>query len=98
MEGSMDGMRGCVPIFTDHARVRCQQRGKRMEVVTFVCRFGDMERRNVPGRRLVTLSRKGSMRLLRQGAAPALIERALRVAVILSNDDGAVITVLDRAA
>lgn len=98
MEGSMDGTRDSAPILTEHARVRCQQRGKRLDVVALVCRFGDLDERNEKGRRFVALSRKCCARLMRQGVAPALVERAMRVAVIVSNDDGVVITVLNRAA
>lgn len=98
MEEPIAGAAWSAFVITEHARMRCQQRGKPVEAVTLVYLHGDVERWGGRGRRIVALSREASWRLVREGVAAATVERAARVEVVVSNADGALITVLNRAA
>ena len=83
------------PLFTDHARRRSQQRGKRREALSLIYRYGDVERRAGRGRFAVRLSRAACVGLLASGLPKSQVERAARAEIVVSELDGAVITVLD---
>jgi len=82
-------------LFTDHARRRSQQRGKRREALVLIYRHGDLERRAGRGRVAVRLSRAACAGLLAGGLSKTQVERAARAELVVSELDGAVITVLD---
>lgn len=80
---------------TCHARRRLQQRGKRLPELEIVYRHGDRERRAGSHRRAVSLSRAACRELIDTGVAVALVERASRLELVVSDYDGQVITVLN---
>lgn len=80
---------------TSHARRRLQQRGKRLPELEVVYRHGDRERRAGAHRRAVSLSRAACRELVHTGVAAALVERASRLELVVSEHDGHVITVLN---
>ncbi len=80
---------------TPLARCRSQQRGKTRDALALVYRYGDMDRFAGRRRRALRLSRTTCRDLVRSGAPAGIVERAARIEIIVSEDDGAVITVLN---
>ncbi len=80
---------------TPHARRRSQQRGKTHDALALVYRYGDLDRCAGRGRRALRLSRTACRDLVRLGAPVGAVERASRVELVVSEDDGVVITVLN---
>jgi hypothetical protein len=76
------------------ARRRSQQRGKRREALALVYRHGDRERLAGRSRRAISLSHRACRELIADGLAPALVERAKRIELIVAADDH-VVTVLN---
>jgi hypothetical protein len=82
-------------VTTPHADLRCQQRGKTRDALALVYRYGDMDRHAGRSRRLLRLSRAACAELVRQGEPASLVERAGRIGIVVSEIDGAVVTVLN---
>ncbi|GJD44092.1 hypothetical protein AFCDBAGC_1955 [Methylobacterium cerastii] len=82
--------------FTAHADRRAQQRGKRRDALDLVYRAGDRERPAGRNRRAVSLTSRACRDLVGEGTPPELVDRASRIELVVSENDGFVITILNR--
>ncbi|NUB11902.1 hypothetical protein GAY28_03750 [Azospirillum brasilense] len=90
---------GCSAILiVNHARGRGRQRGKPRDVIQLVYANADCDCRAGRGRQRIWLSRSRCAELVQEGVRPGLIEIAARTVLVVSDADGAVITVLDARA
>ena len=78
--------------YSDHAAVRCQQRGIRQELVDLIIQFGD--RRWVRGAHSYTLNRKASRELRAYVGEQKYrkIERKLKTAYVVVSPEGTLVT------
>ncbi|KQO61023.1 hypothetical protein ASF24_03535 [Methylobacterium sp. Leaf86] len=81
---------------TTHADRRAQQRGKRRDALDLVYRAGDRERPAGRNRRAVSLTARACRDLISSGTPPALVDRASRIELVVSESDDFVITILNR--
>lgn len=82
---------------TQHAQVRAQQRGIRIQTIELVLEMGDRKVR-LPGNSFaISVSKARAVELVRLGLPPADIERTANVVAVISGTDGAVITVEHRS-
>ena len=80
---------------TRQAIVRGQQRGVKLAALELIAGYGDCDLPAGHGCVRRMLSHAGRAELLADGHKPALVERAARLTLVLS-DDGAVVTVWPR--
>jgi hypothetical protein len=78
---------------TNHAKIRCRQRGVRAEVAPAVLKFGDIEMPSYGGCRRLQLSHGAVDSMLAEGVSIAEADAAKNVALIVDASDR-VVTVL----
>ena len=79
---------------TKHAGRRMNQRGIRPAELDAVLRYGDVEVRLPGGAHSLSMSRTALDELRNEGTEAHFIERLRRVAIVIANDQGSVVTAL----
>ena len=86
------------PRVTRHARKRSQQRGIQGKHVELIQRHADFRQRRPDGAKMLRVSRKKLLVLVRRGQiAPQDCDRLVRIVLIISGHDGSVLTTYHRA-
>lgn len=80
---------------TKHAEARCHQRGIKHEVVQFVLQNFDQDHHAGAGASAISISKARAQVLSRESTSPALLERAARTVLVVS-EDGYIITAINR--
>ena len=82
-----------LPVLSRHARRRCQQRGVRLDALAAFLDHHDLDRPVGGNCRVLRMSR-GRARTARTGLGPQTAERFERLAVILSEETGQIVSVM----
>ena len=82
------------PIYSDHAYIRCQQRGISRAAMELVLDEGDLVEPAGDHCERIRLSRNQANRLMRHGIDRRTLERVRNIAIIYSRRTAQVVTVM----
>ena len=77
-----------------HATTRAQQRGIQRDAIAIVTRYADIVIYVGAGCRSLCLSRQATASLLHEGVSASLIDRAVRVILLVADDTDEIVTVM----
>ncbi len=80
--------------FSEHARIRAQQRAIRPATVELILQHFDVDLEAGNGCRSYRISHWAAAELLREGVAVSAVDKARNVVVIVHNDSGEIVTVM----
>jgi Domain of unknown function (DUF4258) len=81
------------PILTNHAKIRCKQRGIRESAVRAVLHYGDIEMASYGSCRKLQISARAEIAMFSDGLGVTQVDAAKKIALVVDSGDR-VVTVL----